>query len=44
MPAWKPLLGINKVRDATVYVLTQRNKNLPGKAPQGITADGKPDP
>ncbi len=44
MPAWKPLLGINKVRDATVYVLTQRNKNLPGKAPQGITADGKPAP
>lgn len=44
MPAWRPLLGVNKVRDAAVFVLTLRDKNLPGKAPQGVAADGKAAP
>lgn len=44
MPAWRPLLGVNRVRDVAAFVLTLRDKNLAGKAPQGVTADGKPAP
>lgn len=35
MPAWEPILGPDRVRNASVYVLTLKGKNLPGKAPQG---------
>lgn len=41
MPAWRPLLGVNKVRDATAFVLTLHGKSVPGKAPQGVASDGK---
>ncbi len=44
MPAWRPLLGVSKVRDAAAFVLSLRGRNLPGKAPQGMTADGKAAP
>lgn len=35
MQAWEPTLGKAKVTQVTAWVLTQRNKNVPGKAPQG---------
>jgi cytochrome c oxidase cbb3-type subunit 3 len=35
MPAWEPILGFERARDATVFVLTLKGRNLPGKAPQG---------
>jgi cytochrome c oxidase cbb3-type subunit III len=36
MPAWKPQLGGDRVQAVTAYVLTLKNKNVPGgKAPQG---------
>lgn len=41
MPAWRQMLGASKVRDVAAYVLTLRDKNVPGKAPQGTTLDGK---
>jgi cytochrome c oxidase cbb3-type subunit 3 len=37
MPAWGKMLGEERVRAATAYVLTLRNTNAPGgKAPQGV--------
>jgi cytochrome c oxidase cbb3-type subunit 3 len=41
MPAWRPLLGVNKVQDAAAFVLTFRDKNISGKPPQGVTATGQ---
>jgi cytochrome c oxidase cbb3-type subunit III len=35
MPAWEPTLGNSKTIAVTAYVLSIRNKNIPGKAPQG---------
>lgn len=35
MPAWEPILGFERARDATVFVLSLEGRNLPGKAPQG---------
>jgi cytochrome c oxidase cbb3-type subunit III len=35
MPAWGRVLGDDKIRKATAFVLTIKNTNLPGKAPQG---------
>ncbi|MBX7097613.1 MAG: c-type cytochrome [Myxococcaceae bacterium] len=35
MAAWGPVLGQEKVTNVSAWVLAQRNKNLPGKAPQG---------
>lgn len=35
MPAWKPALGADKVKDAVVFLLTLKNTNVAGKAPQG---------
>lgn len=35
MPAWKGVLGDQKMEEVTAYVLTLRGKNLPGKEPQG---------
>ena len=36
MPAWKPALGVEKVRLATAYVLSLRGQSVVGgKAPQG---------
>jgi len=35
MPAWEPIIGLERARAATVYVLTLKGRNLPGKAPQG---------
>lgn len=35
MPAWVTQLGVDKTQAVTAYVLSLRNKNLPGKAPQG---------
>ena len=36
MPAWKPALGPEKVKDVTAFLLTLKGKNLPGKEPQGV--------
>jgi cytochrome c oxidase cbb3-type subunit 3 len=44
MPAWKPVLGPKRVREVAAYILTLRNTNVEGKAPQGVTADGKSAP
>lgn len=44
MPSWRPVLGASKVKDATAFVLSLRNKNEPGKAPQGLREDGNPAP
>ncbi len=35
MPAWGPMLGPDRVRSASAFVLTLKGKNVPGKAPQG---------
>jgi cytochrome c oxidase cbb3-type subunit 3 len=35
MPAWKPALGADKVKDVVVFVMTLKGKNVVGKAPQG---------
>lgn len=36
MPAWKPALGAEKVKDVTAFLLTLKGKNVPGKEPQGV--------
>lgn len=41
MPAWKPALGVGKVRDVTAFVLTIRGSNIEGKAPEGVNAAGQ---
>ncbi|MGM0576080.1 MAG: cbb3-type cytochrome c oxidase N-terminal domain-containing protein [Myxococcota bacterium] len=35
MPAWGPTLGPEKVKELTAYVLSIRNTNVEGKAPEG---------
>ena len=35
MPPWGPVLGPDKVRKVSAFVLTLKGKNLPGKEPQG---------
>ena len=35
MPTWGAILGNVGVRDVAAYVVTLRNTNVPGKAPQG---------
>lgn len=35
MPPWGPVLGPDKVRKVSAFVLSLKGKNLPGKAPQG---------
>lgn len=35
MPAWGPILGRGGVTQVTAYVLSMRDKNLPGKAAEG---------
>jgi len=35
MPAWGPALGSLSVQSITSYVLSLRNTNVPGKAPEG---------
>jgi cytochrome c oxidase cbb3-type subunit 3 len=39
MPSWGPTLGRSGVTQVTAFVLSLRNKNLPGKAPEGVVAD-----
>lgn len=36
MPTWKLALGPSKVQQVVGYVLSLRNKNLPGQPPQGV--------
>jgi cytochrome c oxidase cbb3-type subunit 3 len=38
MPNWEKMLGPQKVRSVVAYVLTLKNTNVPGKAPQGEPA------
>jgi cytochrome c oxidase cbb3-type subunit 3 len=40
MPTWGPMLGKDKVEQVAAYLLTLRNRNLPGKAPQGDVYSG----
>ena len=35
MPPWAPILGEKGVKDVVAYVLTLRNTEVPGKAPEG---------
>ncbi|HEY6880114.1 MAG TPA: cbb3-type cytochrome c oxidase N-terminal domain-containing protein [Polyangiales bacterium] len=42
MPTWKPILGRAGVVQVAGFVLSLRNKNIPGKAPEGI--EGTADP
>ncbi len=35
MPAWRPVLGEERVRALAAYVQTLKGKNLPGRAPEG---------
>lgn len=35
MPAWKPVLGAEKVEQVTAFLLTIKGQNVPGKAPEG---------
>ena len=39
MRAWGPMLGPLRVRSLAAFVLTIKNRNLPGKPPQGTRAD-----
>ncbi len=39
MVAWLPQLGPERVDQVVTYVLTLREKNLPGKAPQGVLVE-----
>ncbi|MDP2341858.1 MAG: cbb3-type cytochrome c oxidase N-terminal domain-containing protein [Deltaproteobacteria bacterium] len=36
MPAWKPALGADKVKDVAAFLLTLKGTNVAGKAPQGV--------
>lgn len=38
MPAWEPMLGAEKVEQLTAFVVSLKDKNVPGKAPQGELA------
>jgi cytochrome c oxidase cbb3-type subunit 3 len=42
MPSWKPILGRSGVVQVAGFVLSLRNKNLPGKAPEGIEVTAEP--
>jgi cytochrome c oxidase cbb3-type subunit 3 len=35
MPPWAPILGEQGVKEVVAYVLTLRNTEIPGKAPEG---------
>lgn len=39
MPSWAPVLGRGGVKQVAAFVLTLRDKNLPGKAPEGVAVD-----
>lgn len=39
MPAWERTLGAERVRSIVAYVLTLKNTNVSGKAPQGEPAE-----
>lgn len=39
MPPWGNTLGADKTRKVTAFLLSIRNTNLPGKAPQGETVE-----
>jgi cytochrome c oxidase cbb3-type subunit 3 len=39
MPAWLPQLGEQKVREVAAYVLSIKNTEVPGKAPQGVVEE-----
>ncbi len=39
MPAWGAVIGDDKARKVTAYVLSLKGKNLPGKEPQGQPID-----
>jgi cytochrome c oxidase cbb3-type subunit 3 len=39
MPPWGKVLGEDKVRKVVAFVLTIKNTNVPGKAPQGDPKD-----
>lgn len=39
MPAWGPMLGRAGVMQVTAFVLSLRDKNVPGKAPEGTPYD-----
>ena len=41
MPSWGAVLGNIGVRDVAAYVVTLRNSNVPGKAPQGEAYTGQ---
>ncbi|MFT3924172.1 MAG: cbb3-type cytochrome c oxidase N-terminal domain-containing protein [Myxococcales bacterium] len=43
MPAWGPALGRAGVIQATTFVLSLRDKNLPGKAPEGQALGARAD-
>lgn len=36
MVAWEPTLGTDRVQDVVAFVLTLKNTNVPGKAPEGV--------
>lgn len=44
MPAWKPALGLSKVKEAVAFVLSIRDTNVPGRAPQGQNPKGEAAP
>lgn len=41
MPAWQPVLGLTKTKSVSAFVVSLRGKELKGKAPQGVDANGQ---
>lgn len=44
MPAWKPVLGMEKVKDVVAYLVTLRGTQAPGKGAEGVDDSGKGPP
>ena len=42
MPAWGQVLGPTSTQQVVAYVLSLKDTNVPGKAPEGVDAQGQP--
>lgn len=44
MPAWGAVLGASEVQALTAFLLTVRDTNVPGRAPEGVVIGSEPEP